>query len=125
MTEDQTPGSELSADMEPLTLGDASQMVTDLVQLIEAKALAQRLAFKTLVEELSGVGGPETAFRIQARLDAMRCDPALLGEDDSGLRESIGQELSLLIEELDGLVASGVGRGAALGQRSGSARRDT
>lgn len=105
MAEDQTPDSELSADLELLTLGDATLMVTDLVQLIEAKALVHRLAFKALVQELSTIGGPETAFRIQARLDAIQWDPAVLGKDDSGLRESIGQELSLLIEELDSLVS--------------------
>ena len=101
MAASQAPGSELPADLEPVTLGGATQMVADLVQLIEAKALAQRWAFKTLVQELSAVAGPETAFRIQARLDAVRWDPAMLGEDDGGLRENIAQELSLLIEDLD------------------------
>lgn len=103
MADDQTPDPELSADLEVETLGGATQMVTDLVQLIEAKALAQRLAFKVLVQELSEVAGPETAFRIQARLDAMRWDSAMLGADDNGLRDNIAQELSLLIEELDSL----------------------
>ena len=105
MAKDQTPDFEASADLELLTLGGATQMVTDLVQLIEAKALAHRLAFKALVQELSVVTGPETAFRIQARLDAAQWDPAILREDDNGLRENIAQELALLIEELDSLVA--------------------
>lgn len=105
MTEDQTPAPELSGDLEVMTLSDATQMVTDLVQLIEAKALAQRLAFKALVQELSTVTGPETAFRVQARLDGMQWDPGMLGRDDNGLRESIAQELSLIIGELDSLVS--------------------
>ena len=104
MAKDQTPACEASADLEPVTLEGATQMVTDLVQLIEAKALAQRLAFKVLVQELSAVTGPETAFRIQARLDAIQWDPAMLGVDDNGLRGNIAQELSLLIEELDSMV---------------------
>jgi len=104
MTEEQISATEILADLEPLTLGDARQMVTDLVQLIEAKALVQRLAFKALLEETSLATGPEAAFRVQARLDAMRCDPAVLGEDDNGLRESIAQELSQLVEEIESLV---------------------
>lgn len=104
MADDQVPDPELSGDLDVMTLGGATQMVTDLVQLIEAKALAQRLAFKVLVQELSTVTGPETAFRIQAHLDAAQWDPDMLGADDNGLRENIAQELSLLIEEIDSLV---------------------
>jgi hypothetical protein len=101
------PGSSLGSegDLELLTRGDATQMVTDLVQLIEAKALAHRLAFKVLVQEVSTVAGPEVAFHIQARLDAMRLDPAILTDQDDSLRGSIAEELSLLVDELDSLVS--------------------
>lgn len=111
MTEDQFPAREAApggdAELEWMTRGDATQMVTDLVQLIEAKALAQRLAFKVLVQEVSAAVGPEVAFRIQARLDSMRWDPAMLTQDEDSLRGSIAQELSLLIDELDSLVSHG------------------
>ena len=104
MSEELIPDPDDRADLELLNLGGARQMVSDLVQLIEAKALAQRLAFKTLVQELSAVAGPETAFQVQARLDALQCDPAIFGGEDDGLRDLVRQELNSLVEELDSLV---------------------
>ena len=109
MAEDRSPAPASSSDVEsgtePLTQGDALQMVTDLVQLIEAKALAQRLALKVVVQEMSFAMGPEVAFRIQARLDAMRLDPAILTDQDDSLRGNIAEELSLLVGEFDSLVS--------------------
>ena len=95
---------ESAADLELLTRDDATQMVTDLVQLIEAKALAQRLAFKVLVQELSAAASPEVAFRVQTRLEAMRWEMAILTHDEDSIRGNVAQELCLLIEELDSLV---------------------
>ena len=92
------------AELELLTRDDATQMVTDLVQLIEAKALAQRLAFKVLVQELSAAASPEVAFRVQTRLNAVRWEMAILTHDEDSIRGNVAQELSLLIEELDSLV---------------------
>lgn len=111
MNEDQFPAREATpgsnAELELMTRGDATQMLTDLVQLIEAKALAHRLAFKVLVQEISVVASPAVAFRIQARLDSMRWDPAMLTREEDSLRGSVAQELSLLIDELDSLVSEG------------------
>ena len=106
MSEDPTPDHDLQADSEFVTLGGAQQMAFDLLQLIEAKALAQRLAFKALVQELSAAAGPETAFRIQAQLDALRWDPEMVRNDDNALRDLVAQELSSLISMLDDLVTA-------------------
>lgn len=92
-------------DQEPLNLGGTRQLVMDLVQLIEAKALAHRLAFKAMVQELSAVAGPDVAVRIQRRLDALQLDPAMVGRENGDLQQLIAQELSSLIDVLDEVVA--------------------
>ena len=93
-------------EQEPLNVGGARQMLLEMLQLIEAKSLAHRLAFRVLVQELTAQADPGAALRIQAQLDAIRWDPAMLGEDDNAIRQAVAQELSNLIESLDALVSS-------------------
>ena len=104
LSEDLPGEPDAVEDQEPVNLGGAQQMVLDLVQLIEAKALAHRLAFKMLVQELEHRTGPGVALRLQAQLDAAMLDPAMLGEGGSALRNAVAQELSSLIETLDNLI---------------------
>lgn len=93
------------ADQDPVNLGGAQQMVLELLQLIEAKALAHRLAFRILVQEAALAGGePQVALRIQAQLDALRWDPAMVNDSESAVRDAVAQELSSLIEALDAVV---------------------
>ena len=99
------PDPEDQTDLEPLNLGGAREMVSGLVQLIEAKALAERMAFRALVQELSAAAGPETAFRIQARLDVLRWDPDILSGKDNGLREEVARELSMYIDLLGDMMS--------------------
>ena len=104
MSEDLSGQPDTVGDQEPLNLGGARQMVVDLVQLIEAKALAHRLAFKMLVQDLADGASPYVAVRLQAQLDAAMLDPAMLGPTDSALRSAVALELSSLIETLDDLI---------------------
>ena len=79
-------------------------MVYDLLQLIEAKAIAERLAYRCLVEELVTASTPEAAVRIQARLNALRSDPAMASTGSSDFRNAVLGELSKLIGMLDEFV---------------------
>lgn len=106
MSEDLIPDPDQQTELELLNLGGARQLALDLVQLIEGKALAQRLAFKVLVQELSAAAGPDVALRIQAQLDAAMLDPAMLGESDDTLRNAVAQELSSLVEMLNDLASA-------------------
>src|SRR5687768_8965528 len=91
LSEDLSGEPDVVEDQEPLNLSGARQMVSDLVQLIEAKALAHRLAFKMLVQDLADGASPDVALRLQAQLDAALMDPAMLGVNDSALRSAVAQ----------------------------------
>ena len=104
LSEDLPGEPDAEEDQELVNLGGARQMVLDLVQLIEAKALAQRLAFKMLVQDLADGASPDVALRLQAQLDAALLDPSMLGDRDGALRSAVAQELSSLIETLDDLI---------------------
>ena len=104
MCEELSGKPDVVHDQEQLNLGRARQMVLDLVQLIEAKALAHRLAFKMLVQDLADGASPDVALRLQAQLDAALLDPAMLGDRDGALRSAVAKELSSLIETLDDLI---------------------
>jgi hypothetical protein len=100
------PHSDDISDSEPLNLSGAHQIVQELLERIEAKALVERLAFKALVEQMSAASGPATAFRIQAHLDALRWNSELLDCKNNALGAAVAHELSRIIEMLDDLAQS-------------------